>query len=154
MAISKTRKHFRRALYALMLASFLFAGTMSVLYVGVRTDYIQIKDISPALFHADVTQSQVRAAFMTQEEKFTLASDLRRRGIFSGIYYQAGQKMIFDLSDANYAPAQTVKANILLNTSRTRADQKEALSLYRAAAAQNYEPAILKLALLERGNIE
>lgn len=147
--LSKPRYIFRYALLVVLAFSLLFTATVIYFRIETRIDIRNIEPISPVLFFIDSSIYMMKAKFKEPDEKFATAKRLCAYSFFSPIYGKHCLHLMIDLSEDGYAPAQTFQANLIMRTAKTHADFLEAMVLYRQAAAQDYEPAKLKLVLLE-----
>ena len=150
--LSKPRYIFRYTLLVVLALSLVFTATATYFMVETRTNPQTLREVGPVVFYIDATLYTLKARFQDPEEQFTTAKRLCAYSFFSPAYGKNCLSLIMDLSDDGFAPAQTYQANIIMRTAKTPEEFQEAVSLYRAAAAQNYEPAQIRLALLE--NIE
>lgn len=105
MGVSKARKRFRKFLGILLLLSLCFFSVSSYFYVNVKTKRIKILDIAPTLFMIDIYQHQARAMIGSQNDRYAIAKELNRKGLFSAQYGQAGLDMMQGLADEGYQPA-------------------------------------------------
>lgn len=145
--MSPARRYFRFVLYGLLALSVLFAGTAVTARVMARHDKDFLLEWAPTLFRIDIMQYQARAFFSGDEGKFAIANTLYRSWFSGAVYRRAGMEIYDDLAERGYAPAQFLKGSVLINGPPGR--QAEGLALIRLAAAQNYQPAIERLALLD-----
>lgn len=153
MAVSRARKSFRVFLGITLLLSLSFFATSVYFYVNVRQKNIKVLDIAPTLFRIDIVKHQLQASLSGDDERLRIGKSLYQKGVFSGLYMQAGDDMILDLAERGHAEAQTTYADIIVKRPNSTAPRLTlALNFYRQAAAQGYEPAQLRLADLENAD--
>ena len=145
------RRKFRKFLYCLLAVSFLFAGSMAYL----RMNYHLVRDnpqFREVIFKAHITQMSIASYFQTDEEQLNAAIKMANSSLFSQSYWVSGNKKIKQLTDEGYAPAQVVYADMLIHHNNSVAARARAHQYYQLAAAQNYQPAIDKLSILQLAN--
>lgn len=89
----------------MLLFSLCFFSVSAYFYVNVKAKKIKILDIAPTLFTIDIYQHQARAAISNQNDRFSIAKELNRKGLFSFQYGEAGLGMMKDLAAEGYQPA-------------------------------------------------
>lgn len=149
MAISLARKRFRIFLGFLLVLSCAFTFTASYYYVGLKHKRISIFEIAPTAFMIDVYQKYLLSLLEGQDGRHKIAAGMYRDSYMDIQYLKTANYMMTKLADEGHAPSQTYQANILYIYGKEEADKDKALQYYRQAAAQNYRPAIEKLAKIE-----
>jgi len=94
----------------------------------------------------------IASYFQTDEEQLNAAIKMANSSLFSQSYWVSGNKKIKQLTDEGYAPAQVVYADMLIHHNNSVAARARAHQYYQLAAAQNYQPAIDKLSILQLAN--
>ena len=144
MAASTTRKKFRMLLAALLLLSLSFFSVTAYFFMSVKNQKTDIAELAPTLFYIDISQHYLRSYLQDDDGKYDIAVSLFSKGFFDKSYTIAAHKLMQPLVEKEHAPTLVFKANGLV-----RKDREHAIEYYQTAAAQGYEPAIEKLAMLE-----
>lgn len=145
--ISKKRRAFRRILLSLAFLAFLFAAFMSFYYVGHKRGYLKQEDIAPTVFATDVYLYQIKSYWSDDAGKYKIAQKMIKLGFFDLQYQNAGLVLMHNLAETGHPPAQTYYANLLMEdiVKSKGSKQQKAMTYYREAAEQGYEPAQEKI---------
>lgn len=100
----------------------------------------------------DAYQKYFFSLLKDQEDRHSIALGLYRDTHMDMEYFNTASYMMTKLADEGHAPSQTYQADILYVYGKEESDKEKALKYYRQAAAQNYRPAIEKLAMIEAHN--
>lgn len=146
--IHPAHKTLRYFLYICLGLSVVFISTV----VYLRMNYHHLRD-NPALrdtiFQADIYQHQFYTVWGDDAEDLLIVRELFRKSFFSRIYRYAALDMLEDQAEEGYPPAQTLHADMILHYKHTDNPEQDAQHYYNLAAAQDYEPAIDKLSVLQ-----
>jgi hypothetical protein len=147
---TKSRRRFRIVLLILLGISLIFCAGMITLRVNKKAHWYVVNNYQNEIFTADVYGHHLRAAFQNDDQRYITASTLIHKAFFSPIYGKAGVLMLKDLADGGHAASQMKYADMMMLSSHTVPDYlAQAKYYYGLAAAQNYLPAVHKLASME-----
>ncbi|MFN3701249.1 MAG: hypothetical protein ACK4VI_06980 [Alphaproteobacteria bacterium] len=144
--LPRPRKILRQVLLCTLLLSTVFCAAMITLKVNRSAHWYVAQNYQTEIFHTDIAIHKFRASFQNDEKQYQTALTLLNKGLFSRLYRVAGLKMLKDIADDGYAPAQTLYGDILIYSANSIDQRTEAAKYYAMAAAQNYAPAIEKIA--------
>ena len=138
----------RYFLYVCLGASFLFIAT--VIYLRMNYHHLrESPELRHTIFQADIYQHKAYTLFGDDADDLMVVRELFRKSFASRIYRYAALDMLKQQADEGYPPAQTLHADMILHYKHTDNPEQDAQHYYTLAAAQDYEPAIEKLSVLQ-----